>query len=642
MAQLIFKAKLPFKDQKGNTLANMLLVAKGNEKSDLINILSDKEALVAGEEPVQIYEGQAYQYELDREGFYLEEDGLIVRRFLVGSDELDRGAINPGQRIGLLHISLVKSDKIVSNVKLEVRSIKLGYRDDYRCMLEEIANASIDLILQVNAPTQARLTINERTDPGTIQQRFFFVKGLLESPLFKEAINQILSLPYSRLEEEEESSTLAKGLKGCRNLANQLVISKIRSPLPKSHPLYIQFVQKGIEQPSLPTYLHKISQKETVDTPENRFIKYVLTTFLIFISDVEEKLCIAGESYQAIIRRDIKPLKSELEEILSNDFFSEISTINRMPQHSTVLLRKEGYREIFSLWLKFNAAAQLIWSGGDDVFSGGKRDLATLYEYWLLFILWEIISDLITKSGKKMDFRMLLQSQKNGFGLKIKRGELLGIPGTEGLVFNHNDRKFKVQFCYNRTFFEARESGIREGRINYHTSYPNKGSWTRRLRPDFTISFWPSDMMMEDAEVKEKIVHIHFDAKYSVDNIKDLFGSETENLSDEKVLEKEGRYKRGDLLKMHTYRDAIRRSQGAYILYPGNSNKSEYDSPYHLWMGYHEILPGLGAFVMRPGKRRKESINNLKAFLEDILDHMASETTRESLSRTIYDLNKKP
>ena len=95
------------------------------------------------------------------------------------------------------------------------------------------------------------------------------------------------------------------------------------------------------------------------------------------------------------------------------------------------------------------------------------------------------------------------------------------------------------------------------------------------MRPDFTLSFWPDGYDLDEAESQELAVHIHFDAKYRVENIPELFGDEDDNLSEEKAQEKRGNYKRADLLKMHAYRDAIRRSEGAYILYPGGTNESD-------------------------------------------------------------------
>ena len=62
--------------------------------------------------------------------------------------------------------------------------------------------------------------------------------------------------------------------------------------------------------------------------------------------------------------------------------------------------------------------------------------------------------------------------------------------------------------------------------------------------------------------------------------------------SEEEETESHRRSKREDLLKMHAYRDAISRTAGAYVLYPG-------DEPVQL-ARFNELLPGLGAFPLRP------------------------------------------
>ena len=43
-----------------------------------------------------------------------------------------------------------------------------------------------------------------------------------------------------------------------------------------------------------------------------------------------------------------------------------------------------------------------------------------------------------------------------------------------------------------------------------------------------------------------------------------------EEVEDDKQDSVINTYKRGDLLKMHTYNDAIRRTVGSYVLYPGD------------------------------------------------------------------------
>ena len=128
------------------------------------------------------------------------------------------------------------------------------------------------------------------------------------------------------------------------------------------------------------------------------------------------------------------------------------------------------------------------------------------------------------------------------------------------------------------------------------------------------------------AERLELLVHVHFDAKYRVENIAGLFGSEDTDDVDE---EQDGNYKRQDLLKMHAYRDAIKRSQGAYVLYPGRGN-----SPVTFRGFFHEILPGLGAFAIAPHESgAAQGIEALEEFLDEVLLHLANRTTaRERIS----------
>ena len=142
------------------------------------------------------------------------------------------------------------------------------------------------------------------------------------------------------------------------------------------------------------------------------------------------------------------------------------------------------------------------------------------------------------------------------------------------------------------------------------------------MRPDYTLSFWPDGFDLAEAEAQELAVHIHFDAKYRVENIAELFGPVDEDITQTRAEERRGNYRRADLLKMHAYRDAIRRSEGAYIIYPGaNSDPTEFK-------GFHEILPGLGAFAIKPGGEGQPiGIQHLSRFLDEVIAHVANRAT---------------
>lgn len=150
----------------------------------------------------------------------------------------------------------------------------------------------------------------------------------------------------------------------------------------------------------------------------------------------------------------------------------------------------------------------------------------------------------------------------------------------------------------------------------------------------------PSDFDEREAEAQELMVHVHFDAKYRIESIEQIFGKDDaeldeagreRDLNSEKQEQREGRYKRADLLKMHAYHDAIRRTHGAYVLYPGDKAKQ--------WEGYREILPGIGAFPIRPGNGAQE----VEKFVREIVAHTCDRATaRERQSYHSYRAQEAP
>jgi len=141
------------------------------------------------------------------------------------------------------------------------------------------------------------------------------------------------------------------------------------------------------------------------------------------------------------------------------------------------------------------------------------------------------------------------------------------------------------------------------------------------LHPDYTLTFWPDGLSEVEAERREQLVHVHFDAKYRVEDIEGLFGAaDADDVDDEA----EGNYKRQDLMKMHAYRDAIKRSQGAYVLYPGGTK-----APVK-FKGFHEILPGLGAFAVTPDENgAAQGLNFLEQFLDEVLSQLSNKTSAQ-------------
>lgn len=570
------------------------------ESSDFLSVIPAEIAESYGESRFQIKEGCFYEYKLSNNKCQLRASIKdIVKESKVDPSS---GRLSPNIYVGTLILEVFRefSDEI-HLVKLEVTSVKTKYREDYRVMLGEITERCTDLIMQHTSPVVQNFETDFEKDPITTYQQFAFLKSIIDSEEFNDSVMKIISSPITQWKEFETDNDI-RSLKRINNKTiRQISSSANRIELPFNH--YLKDFIKTI-----PTRVRVNEKSETVDTPENRFIKYVLNSFLAICSSIRIRLSEGSrEKREAINTEEV------LEQYLSHSIFKEISIPETLPLNSPVLQRKEGYREILKIWLMFNLAAKLIWTGGVDVYEAGKRDVAILYEYWLFFKLLDLIKKVF--EIEPVSTEKLIVKTDDGLGLKLKQGNHIAVRG----VYNGNSRKLNIEFSYNRTF---------KGEM----LYPYGGSWSKNMRPDYTLTIWPFDIKtQEEAEKEELIVHIHFDAKYKIENFNNILVDDI-NLDEEKIDQSKGKYKRADLLKMHSYRDAIRRTGGAYILYPGEVTFKK--------MGFHEIIPGLGAFPMRPSKTDTGEVE-LERFINDVLHHFMNRTSqREKTAFRTFDIYK--
>lgn len=569
----------------------------------ITNTLFDcNDAEMHGEARFQMVEGFSYDYEFSDIRYTFAKDQIVQPH----SRKRHLGIISPNIYVGTLKLDILKEDNRIGAVEVEVRSVKADYRNDYRDMLELITEKCTDLLMQANSPVSHNFEpdySNKEEQQRALYQRFTFIKSVIGTDEFAESVHRIVSSPVTQWKETTEQ----KDIRSIRRFKNsgikELITGSNRFQLSENHDLN----RFGLQ--CLPGKITSVRKSDTVDTPENRFVKFALESFLRFCSDINKKATKESRLWQ-----ESGLLEKELESFLHHSVFKEISRPETLSLNSPVLQRKEGYREVLRVWLMFDLAAKLVWKGGDDVYSGGKKDIATLYEYWLFFKLLDLFKSIFNIEPKEISD--LIKETADGLNLQLKQGEHTALEG----VYDTGTRKLNIRFNYNKSF-----SG--------QNNYPHSGSWTTTMRPDYTLSFWPSGISEQEAETQELIVHIHFDAKYKIANLTDLL--KTENQSDletEKEENRKGIYKNADLLKMHAYKDAIRRTGGAYVLYPG-------DIPVNK-KGFHEIIPGLGAFPVRPSKSN-DGISELKQFIMEVISHFINRASqREKMAYRTYDVYK--
>jgi predicted component of viral defense system (DUF524 family) len=609
-------ADLLFKSSTGAEIGRLRIYAPANFP-EALQILDFTEAKLHGEEQVQLLEGMSYEYEVlvDLEQYSnvqlstaTGQSTIIKHSRITGGELADRGAIEPGLYTGLLSLTLKVDNDLIATAAVEVRSRKANYRDEYRSMLEDIAEYSTELLMNFQSPSQARFLSVANESIESIYQRFAFLKSTIGGQGFKDAIECIVAVPHRVLISEEQELSIRSRFAPSSRSYTQFARNSQRISLPTSHSLYSQMRSMGIDNPSIPEKIYSRTQRETTQTPENIFVKYVLVTFATFVGQFEHRISYLITQHPSDgniaaysrLLKNVQQLHEELLSALNRNLFKDLPEPDTLPLSSPVLQRKAGYREILQIWFQFNLAARLVWDGGDDVYTAGKRDVATLYEYWIFFQLLNIIS--VRLEFRKPPSKTLIEKTANGFGLKLKRGVVLSQAG----LYSRRGRTLNIQFTYNRSFkVEPRDDVA--------------GSWTRTMRPDFSLSIWPEGFTQAEAEQQELIVHIHFDAKYRAESVDDLFGEQPDELSEIINQQTRSTYKREDLLKMHAYRDAIRRTVGAYVIYPGDRHS--------ILRRYHEILPGLGAFAVRPGLGTTSGIQTLSGFIDQVLVHMCDRVT---------------
>ena len=605
---------IPFRSPSGILLARVKLTACKDaisaEAAPLIEI-DESDAKEHGETTIQLRESERYEYEVIPEN---GEDvrlrcSLATRRKSLGPAGLpDAGLIETRAFCGTLLLDLVQgpadSNKpALASALIDVRSLKLNYRTEYRGMLRRLADEMAALVVDSRSSAKASFhsSFEERTDAGWLQIQLELLRETLDSSDFSAALQRILSYPHERLSTVIDPVSTDRQIRWSSGAVRELVTGNPRRAVPTGHPL-----KTGA---GLLTIAERVSvprRSRDLDTAENRFVKFALGEFRAFLTHAQVTFESAkGWGASAALARR---LSGQVEDWLGRSLFREVGQMRFAPLGSPVLQRKAGYRELLRWWLRFRTAAELSWEGGEDLFKAGQRDVASLYEYWLFFELLDWFYRRCRRGDRPSIEELVDGLENNSPNLRLRKrielGPFLGMVDGPG-------RRLNARFTYNKRFNVTKDREV-------------PGSWTRNMHPDYTLTFWPQGVSEERAERDEMLVHVHFDAKYRVENVEGLFGLDDSDDVDE---ETDGNYKRQDLLKMHAYRDAIKRSQGAYVLYPGRSpNPTRFG-------GFHEILPGLGAFAISPDDSGKaQGMVALSDFLDESLAHLCNRATAQERS----------
>ena len=314
--------------------------------------------------------------------------------------------------------------------------------------------------------------------------------------------------------------------------------------------------------------------RSSLDTPENRFIAYVLDACVSGLERFREAIDFPGlaPSFFAHVEEWTRSLRT----IRSDPMFRGLSDFSGMAGESLVLQNKAGYSKVYRVWLELRHYLDFFARSRDSRI--GMRSISELYEIWCFLEIRNIVAGL---SGFVETAERAPRWRRGALELELENGQ--------GSAFRFSG-----------------PNGVRIS-LSHEPIYSRKGdpllsSLTVAQKPDIVLeALWPATWERPE----RKLLWI-FDAKYRIKTSVDERGWDSE---EGLICPSEDRAPPDAIDQMHRYRDAIllggeqertRPVVSAFALYPGRFDQTQPSSKNPYAKSIEQV--GIGAFPLIPGE----------------------------------------
>lgn len=329
--------------------------------------------------------------------------------------------------------------------------------------------------------------------------------------------------------------------------------------------------------------------ENTVNTRENRFVKYTLHVLGKKFREIFGELSNLPTVMDAEERKMLEGYLITFKRMETSSFFRKVGEFEGFRQESGILQQRTGYAQIYKAWLMLKNSLDLV-KGQTDI---GTKQIWELYEIWCFLVMKRLIAKVLDLDWNKSEH---VREDKSKMLNTIVKSEMTHVIEFDNLM-NGDLVRLEYQHTYNRRTKEFTTS-------------------TTEQRPDIVVTI----------EKKDGFVLTYlYDAKYRVqDDAKD-------GELDEGVTVDVADYPLPDAInQMHRYRDAIYYSMktdvrpsakeiiGGYILFPG---RVEGDEIYNRYFYKSIKNVNIGAFPLLPSTDENEIIqcDLLEKHLREIL-----------------------
>ena len=388
----------------GGSVARFCLATLPGQSADsLIDRTADSSRL-ATEALVRLREGTAYRFVLRGDvddPVRLEPAELFDRDDSTGGS----GRFRPGEAVGYLEIQAYVGEKLIGSTAVEVRAAKLEHEVEYRRMLRDISDFASDAILQGFQPAAESFQLDADAPTELLYRRFAVLYARLNDPAFLSAVGHVLGRPHNDWLHETEWRDPSLPLSGGHELRRALVTGRPRRDWPHA--------PRGSPLTTLPRKVEIRRHEESADTLPNRLVKFALEDWRNVASATAEAVgkSLTGAPRERGLRATSAALE-RLDEWLAAPLFGSVGRLATFPQGNQVLLKREGYRQVFAAWMVSSSGTDVAVEL-EDPLRISQRNIATLYEYWCYLQLTAIVAERVWQA-RAAGFALPIDDERDG------------------------------------------------------------------------------------------------------------------------------------------------------------------------------------------------------------------------------------
>lgn len=434
----------------------------------------------------------------------MDVDALVS--LLVQSKE-NGGILNSKNYVGILDIGQL-------GFQIAVKSRKVNYDEDFNYLRESISGFCSDLLSRSSSYYSEHFHKTEEYVGEKVNYtEIAYLKEMMQPNLFPAWIDYLVY----HAEHSYVPNIRQKEISEMEDVDSDFYLNGLMSgDVFPTNKIQGRAGKLNIAPRVIDSYEYEI----TYDTNENRFVKFFLNYVREYLAEMmavakpsNQKSSDKKQSNQKLVN-ELAKMHGMVDEKLEHPFWNYIADIQSIPFNSQILQKKYPYHLIFQMYTDFLMKSSISLGDMDKKYLAGQKDAPMLYQYWVFIMLFQylsekyrdryVASDWISYDGKNLAFT-LTEGRKSFAKFKVDEG-------TELILF------------YNKTYDSNHVIGA--GR-----------SYSHGLKPDISIEMFKNG---------ELVAILHFDAKYR--------------------LPESGEDVPDDIDKMHTYKDGIMGTIGAFAI----------------------------------------------------------------------------